>query len=194
MKVLFFLWSVRRLSWNDFESDVPVSPLCGTAEKLLLLCDLVPMFFSCSNETWQHLTNNNAGTRVLLSSFQTNLNALSLLFIGYQRLFYTDGKPEVPYSICPIINGLSDHDAQSITLHSFYLRPPPKKMYINWEDKHTINDFLIKLSYETRDTIFPTGDVNKMFNSFLDSYLKICYSSFLLKTVHIAKKIKIGLL
>ena len=31
------------------------------------------------------------------------------------------------YSICPIINGLSDHDAQSISIHSFNLRPPPKK-------------------------------------------------------------------
>ena len=31
------------------------------------------------------------------------------------------------YSICPIINGLSDHDVQSITLHSFNLRPPTKK-------------------------------------------------------------------
>jgi hypothetical protein len=31
------------------------------------------------------------------------------------------------YSICPIINGLSDHDAESVTLHSFNLRPPPKK-------------------------------------------------------------------
>ena len=30
------------------------------------------------------------------------------------------------YSICPIINGLSDHDAQSIILHSFNLTPPTK--------------------------------------------------------------------
>ena len=32
------------------------------------------------------------------------------------------------YSICPIINGLSDHDAQSIKLHSFNQRPPPKSV------------------------------------------------------------------
>ena len=31
------------------------------------------------------------------------------------------------YSICPIINGLSDYDAQSITLHSFNRKPPTKK-------------------------------------------------------------------
>jgi len=93
------------------------------------------------------------------------------------------------YSVCPIINGLSDHDAQSITLHSFNLRPPPKKcMLIRKMNKHTVNDFLNKLSYETWDTIFSTDGINKMFNSFSDSYLKIFYSSFLLKTVHIATK------
>ena len=30
------------------------------------------------------------------------------------------------YSICPIINGLSDNGVQSMTLHSFNMRPPPK--------------------------------------------------------------------
>ena len=35
---------------------------------------------------------------------------------------------------------------------------------------------------------FPTDNVNEMFNSFLDAYLKIFYSSFPLKRVHIAKK------
>ena len=43
---------------------------------------------------------------------------------------------------------------------------------------HTINDFLTKLSYEIWDTIFSTDDVNIMFNSFLDTYLKMFYSSF----------------
>ena len=67
-------------------------------------------------------------------------------------------------------------------------------MLIRKINEHTINDFLIKLSYKTWDSIFSTDDVNKMFNSFLDSYLEIFYSSFPLKRFHIAKKkIKIGL-
>jgi hypothetical protein len=94
------------------------------------------------------------------------------------------------YSICPTINGLSDHDAQSITSHSFNLRPPPKKcMLIREINEHTINDFLNKLSYKTWDTIFST-DVSTMFNSFLDSYLKIFCSIFPLKRIYIAKKNK----
>jgi hypothetical protein len=47
----------------------------------------------------------------------------------------------------------------------------------------TINDFLLKLSYETWDAVFSTDNVNDMFNSFLDSYLKLFYSSFPLKRV-----------
>jgi len=43
-------------------------------------------------------------------------------------------------------------------------------MLIRKINEHTINDFLTKLSYETWDTIFSTDDINKMFNSFLDSY------------------------
>ena len=93
------------------------------------------------------------------------------------------------YFLLPIINGLSDHDAQLITLLSYNSRPPSKKYRLirNIND-HTIHDFLTKLSYETWDTIFSTDDVNKMFNSFLDTYLKMFYSSFPLKRDHINKK------
>jgi len=38
--------------------------------------------------------------------------------------------------------------------------------------------------------MFSTDDVNKMFNSFLDSYLKIFYSSFPLKRIHVNKRNK----
>jgi hypothetical protein len=77
------------------------------------------------------------------------------------------------YLIHPIINGLSDHNAQSITLYTFNLSPSTKKYkLIRNINEHTMNDFLIKLSFETWDTMFYTDDVNYMFNSFLDSYLK----------------------
>ena len=49
--------------------------------------------------------------------------------------------------------------------------------------EHSINDFN-KLSCESWDTIFSTDDVNKMFDSFFDSYLKIFFSSFPLKRIH----------
>jgi hypothetical protein len=95
------------------------------------------------------------------------------------------------YSVSPIINGLSDHDVQLTTLHSHNSRPPSKKYRLTRNiNDHAINEFLTKLSYESWDTIFSTDDVSIMFNSFLDTYLKMFYSSFPLKKVHISKKHK----
>jgi hypothetical protein len=92
------------------------------------------------------------------------------------------------YSVRPVINRLSDHDAQTITLHSLRLRPPSKKfVWVRNINEQTINDFLLKLSYETWDAVFSTDNVNTMHNSFLDSYLKIFYSSFPLKKVSVGK-------
>jgi len=92
------------------------------------------------------------------------------------------------YSICPIINGLSDHNAQSILIHFFNLRPSPNKYrFIRKINEYTLHDFLIKLSYENWDTVFSTDDVNKMFNSFLDTYIKIANASFPFKRVPITK-------
>jgi len=44
-------------------------------------------------------------------------------------------------------------------------------------------DFIAKLSCESWDTVFNSEDVNTMFNSFLNIYLRIFYSSFPLKKV-----------
>ena len=93
------------------------------------------------------------------------------------------------YSLWPIINGSSDHAAQSILIHSFNLRPPFKKYrFIKQINDDTLNDFLTKLSYENWDTVFSTDDVNKMFNSFLNTYLKIATSSFPVRRVSITKQ------
>jgi len=52
-------------------------------------------------------------------------------------------------------------------------------------NKHTISDFNEKLRCESWDSIFNFKDVNAMFNSFLNIYLRIFYSSFPLKKVKI---------
>ena len=44
--------------------------------------------------------------------------------------------------------------------------------------KHTTFDFIFKLRVESWDGVFNNSDVNLMFNSFLNTYLKIFYSSF----------------
>jgi hypothetical protein len=54
------------------------------------------------------------------------------------------------YSTCPIMNGQSDHDVQSVTLNTITLKPPIKQVMEKRKiNKQTINGFLPKLSYET---------------------------------------------
>jgi len=44
--------------------------------------------------------------------------------------------------------------------------------------KYTVADFQWKLSHETWEQLFDGNDVNKIFNSFLNIFLRIYHSSF----------------
>jgi len=49
------------------------------------------------------------------------------------------------YTLCPIMNGLSDHDAQLLFLNTITLRPPAQyNKLIRTLDKDSLNDFLNK--------------------------------------------------
>jgi hypothetical protein len=51
-------------------------------------------------------------------------------------------------------------------------------------------NFQVQLSYETWDTVFDGEDINQIFNSFLNTYLRIFYSCFpLTRKKRIAPKI-----
>jgi hypothetical protein len=63
------------------------------------------------------------------------------------------------HSICPIINGLSDYDVHSKTFNTTTLKLHTKQVVeIRKINKHTNNDFLTKLSYETWDITFSSDD------------------------------------
>jgi hypothetical protein len=78
------------------------------------------------------------------------------------------------YTVTPILNSLSDHDAQLLkisfecTLVSIHKFKTVRKI-----NKYTISDFIAKLSYESWDAIFSSEDVNIIFNSFLNIYLRV---------------------
>jgi hypothetical protein len=83
------------------------------------------------------------------------------------------------YEIIPLINGLSDHDGQLIILNNIKNKPYEHRSYFTRKiNRYTIADFQIKLSYETWDSVFNGEDVTVIFNSFLNTYLRIFYSSF----------------
>jgi hypothetical protein len=83
------------------------------------------------------------------------------------------------YIACPVINGLSDHDAQLIKLENIFMQKKANEVKIvrNF-NTYSISDFKIKLSEETWDNIFDESDVNKMFDNFHNTHLRIFYSCF----------------
>jgi hypothetical protein len=79
-------------------------------------------------------------------------------------------------------NGLSDHDALILKLHD--IKIPILKTYHYTKrliNEFTISEFQINLSYESWDAIFTDESVDSVFNSFLNTYLRIFYHSFPLK-------------
>jgi len=88
------------------------------------------------------------------------------------------------YELYPFINRLSDHDAQLLILSNGEKKEKECHTYIKRKiNKYTIADFQLKLSHETWACVFGGNDVNKIFNSFLNIFLRIYYSGFPLTQV-----------
>jgi len=83
------------------------------------------------------------------------------------------------------MNGLSDHDAQIINLNLNTMYNNKAHEYQTYFkrniNKYAMAEFQNSLSYESWDQVFDGSDVNKIFNSFLNSYLRIFYATFPLK-------------
>jgi hypothetical protein len=82
------------------------------------------------------------------------------------------------YTIVPIVNGLSDHDTQLLSLNN-----STQVSKCHYYTKHQINrmnieNFMLNLSSETWDEVFTDGDIDKIFNSFLITYLRVFNNSF----------------
>jgi hypothetical protein len=100
----------------------------------------------------------------------TSASAIDNFFIDTTRL--------EDFMISPFPNNLSDHDAQILTINIPIQIHPDKQELIRKLDNHTIFNFIYSLSTETWDGVFNVTDVNLMFNSFLNIYLRTFYSCF----------------
>jgi hypothetical protein len=84
-----------------------------------------------------------------------------------------------------LINGISDHDAQIIVLHDVIIQNESNYFYFTRKfNKSLALDFNTKLTYESRDSVLSFNDVHLSFNKFLNTYLRIFYSSFPMKKIH----------
>jgi hypothetical protein len=74
------------------------------------------------------------------------------------------------YTLSPFFNCLSDHDAQLLIIKDIDLQSQGHYIYITRNiNNYSINEFKIRLSYETWDHVFGFNnnpDVDTLFNSF----------------------------
>ena len=136
------------------------------------------------NTTHKQLLNSVLATYSLYSSIQfptriTNSSASTIDNIFINTFKFND------FIVHPLINGISDHDAQIIVLHNIIIQNESNCFYFTRKfNKSLALDFNIKLSYESWDSVFSYNDVNLSFNNFLNTYLRTFYSSFPMKKIH----------
>jgi hypothetical protein len=78
------------------------------------------------------------------------------------------------YILTFLSNGLSDHKAQLLEILYIDLEPQNQQQQLVGKiDNNSMADSVMKLSYETWDTVFSYADIDTKFNSFLNTYLSI---------------------
>ena len=92
--------------------------------------------------------------------------------------FFMDISRLEDFLVTPFLNDLSDHYAQILTINFPIQIHPDKPKFIRKIDKLTTLDFIYNLSNVAWDSVFDATDVNLMFNSFLNTYLRIFCSCF----------------
>ena len=82
--------------------------------------------------------------------------------------------------VYPLINGIPDHDAQAVILLdlTYYFSKSPL-IYRRVIDNYSVQKFIDLLSHESWEAVFLNDNINTIFNSFSDTYLKIFQSCFL---------------
>jgi hypothetical protein len=92
------------------------------------------------------------------------------------------------YTINPIINGLSDHDAQVIIIDNITsVDQVLNSHYMRNYSNYNINKFQEMMSYESWDDVFTNDNVNNICNAFLNTCLRTFIHALLKKITSKAK-------
>jgi hypothetical protein len=87
------------------------------------------------------------------------------------------------YEVFTVSNGLSDHEAQLLTIKLPSLTTKERYTYYSRSiNKYNIEDFRIKLSYENWEYVFKNSDINTSFNLFFKYILVAFLFIFSFKT------------
>jgi hypothetical protein len=89
------------------------------------------------------------------------------------------------YTISPIYNGLSDHDAQLLVLHDAIINNQiPHSTIIQQIIESNIAQFKLNLSYENWTETFTEDNIDINFKNFLNTYLRIFNCTFPYKRIY----------
>jgi hypothetical protein len=88
--------------------------------------------------------------------------------------------------VSSINNALSDHDAQYLVLNDVFTKSRGDNSLLRrrFFTTDAIHNFLTDLSYETWDEIYLYDNINQIFNSFLNTFLRLFESSFPMQYVN----------
>jgi hypothetical protein len=93
---------------------------------------------------------------------------------------FIDNYKFTKYNVSPVYNRLSDHDAQLLRIKDIDLQTVNHRSY-SIRNKYSVEEFKIRLSCESWDSIFSNNDnmdIDSLFNLFLNNYLRIVCTSF----------------
>jgi hypothetical protein len=161
--------------------DTILQVLC-TPKSHFIICGDININYLKESEDKTHLHNILLSYNLIsIINFLTRVQNTSSTAIDN---IFIDVSQFESYTVTPITNGLSDHDAQLLKTSTEYtLVQIHKFKTVRKINKYTISDLPDKLSCKSWDTTCNSEDVNAMFNSFLNIYLRIFYPSFPLKRV-----------
>jgi len=136
-----------------------------------------------------YLTDNHKKRQLDAVFLTYNLSAIVYFPTRYQGYsstaiynIFKDTYKFINHIAFPLRNGLSDHDAQLLIINNVNLQLQNHHIYtIRNTNNYSIEEFKTRLSYESWDSVFSYNgniDVDILFNSFLNNYLRIFYTSF----------------
>ena len=169
-------------NFNTFvtQLDKILQKLCTIKSNLIICGDVHVNYLQESNKKSQLNALLNSYNLFSIVQFPTRTYKKSISAIN----IFIDTTKIDTYVVIPVINGLSNHDAQIINLNTSYNNKKSHGYQTYFRrnvNKYTMAEFQNSLSYESWDQVFDGDDVNKIFSSFLNIYLRIFYASFPLK-------------
>jgi hypothetical protein len=136
-----------------------------------------------------YLTDNHKKRQLDAMLLTYNLSATVYFptrFQGYSNTaidnIFIDTYKFINFTVSPLHNGLSDHDAEVLKIINVNLQLRKHRLYtIRNINNYSIEEFKTRLSYESWDSIFSCNgniDTDTLFNLFHNNYLRIFYTSF----------------